>query len=113
MIRRAMPEIRQMHFDGNNDFLHVKQDKLTGQDTIQTITNVIQTRFVRNDVSIFSKLPVLNTNLADSYFKFERKGDSRINKEDATAFGSYRKMHRSRPLPPRLDYRVPCPSIHC
>jgi len=51
MIRRAMPEIRQMHFDGNNDFLHVKQDKLTGQDTIQTITNVIQTKFVRNDVS--------------------------------------------------------------
>jgi len=57
MIRRAMPEIRQMHFDGNNDFLHVKQDKLTGQDTIQTITNVIQTRFVRNDL-----IPTSNSN---------------------------------------------------
>ena len=59
------------------------------------------------------QMPVLNTYLVDSHFKFERKVDSRINKEDATAFGSYRKMHRSRPLPPRLDYRVPCPSIHC
>jgi len=44
MIRRGMPEIRQLHFDQNNDFLYVKKDKLTGQDTIQTITNVIKTK---------------------------------------------------------------------
>ena len=50
MIRRGMPEIRQLHFDHNNDFLYVKQDKLTGQDTIQTITNVIKTKDLRSQV---------------------------------------------------------------
>lgn len=50
MIRRGMPEIRQLHFDHNNDFLYVKQDKLTGQDTIQTITNVIKTKDLRSQL---------------------------------------------------------------
>ena len=50
MIRRGLPEIRQLHFDQNNDFLYVKKDKLTGQDTIQTITNVIKTKDLKTQV---------------------------------------------------------------
>ena len=52
MIRRGLPEIRQLHFDQNNDFLYVKKDKLTGQDTIQTITNVIKTKDLKTQVKI-------------------------------------------------------------
>ena len=51
MIRRGMPEIRQLHFDQNNDFLYVKKDKLSGQDTIQTITNVVKTKDLRTQVT--------------------------------------------------------------
>lgn len=50
MIRRGMPEIRQLHFDQNNDFLYVKKDKLSGQDTIQTITNVVKTKDLRTQL---------------------------------------------------------------
>jgi len=50
MIRRGLPEIRQLHFDQNNDFLYVKKDKLTGQDTIQTITNVIKTKDLKTQL---------------------------------------------------------------
>ena len=44
MVRRAAVEIRQLHFNHDNDFLYVKKDKLTGQDTIQTNSNVQKTK---------------------------------------------------------------------
>ena len=50
MIRRGMAEIRQLHFDQNNDFLYVKKDKLTGLDTVQTITNVVRTKDIKTQV---------------------------------------------------------------
>jgi serine/threonine-protein kinase PRP4 len=48
MIRRAAPEIRQLHFNSENDFLYVKRDKLTGQDTIQTKSNVQKTKDLKS-----------------------------------------------------------------
>ena len=50
MIRRAAPEIRQLHFNSENDFLYVKRDKLTGQDTIQTKSNVQKTKDLKSMV---------------------------------------------------------------
>ena len=51
MIRRAAAEIRQLHFNQDNDFLYVKKDKLTGADTIQTNSNVQKTKCMKSMVS--------------------------------------------------------------
>ena len=51
MVRRAAVEIRQLHFNHDNDFLYVKKDKLTGQDTIQTNSNVQKTKDFKSMVS--------------------------------------------------------------
>ena len=51
MVRRAAVEIRQLHFNHDNDFLYVKKDKLTGQDTIQTNSNVQKTKDLKSMVS--------------------------------------------------------------
>ena len=51
MIRRAAAEIRQLHFNQDNDFLYVKKDKLTGADTIQTNSNVQKTKCMKSTVS--------------------------------------------------------------
>jgi len=48
MIRRAAAEIRQLHFNQDNDFLYVKKDKLTGADTIQTNSNVQKTKCMKS-----------------------------------------------------------------
>lgn len=48
MIRRAAVEIRQLHFNHENEFLYVKKDKLTGQDTIQTNSNVQKTKDLKS-----------------------------------------------------------------
>lgn len=48
MVRRAAVEIRQLHFNHDNDFLYVKKDKLTGQDTIQTNSNVQKTKDLKS-----------------------------------------------------------------
>jgi serine/threonine-protein kinase PRP4 len=48
MVRRAAVEIRQLHFNHDIDFLYVKKDKLTGQDTIQTNSNVQKTKDLKS-----------------------------------------------------------------
>ena len=53
MIRRAAVEIRQLHFNHDNDFLYVKKDKLTGQDTIQTNSNVQKTKDLKSMVRLY------------------------------------------------------------
>ena len=51
MIRRAAAEIRQLHFNQDNDFLYVKKDKLSGADTIKTNSNVQKTKCMKSMVS--------------------------------------------------------------
>ena len=61
MIRRAAPEIRQLHFNSENDFLYVKRDKLTGQDTIQTKSNVQKTKDLKSMVCLVYKCNQINS----------------------------------------------------
>lgn len=68
MVRRAAVEIRQLHFNHDNDFLYVKKDKLTGQDTIQTNSNVQKTKDLKSMVSqVFVKSSFLTNILAGTY----------------------------------------------
>ena len=60
MVRRAAVEIRQLHFNHDNDFLYVKKDKLTGQDTIQTNSNVQKTKDLKSMVSHINKKIIPN-----------------------------------------------------
>ena len=68
MVRRAAVEIRQLHFNHDNDFLYVKKDKLTGQDTIQTNSNVQKTKDLKSMVShVNKKSSILTILLAGTY----------------------------------------------
>lgn len=68
MVRRAAVEIRQLHFNHDNDFLYVKKDKLTGQDTIQTNSNVQKTKDLKSMVSHVNIKSLCLTNiLAGTY----------------------------------------------
>ena len=61
MIRRAAAEIRQLHFNHENDFLYVKKDKLTGADTIQPNSNVQKTKCMKSMVCSFASILLLKT----------------------------------------------------